>query len=293
MADVSEETGVIEQVQAEVAAEQQPAPETTQQPAAGVADPPGYVRLSSYQGQRQEIQALKRELAELRASQAPKPEMPPDVSDPVAYLHWRQKQDKLEVERRMREAEEGRTSTAEREETEQAFNIYAECADDYRRQVPEFQAAYAWLQQQVDDSLWQQGTRNPFERQKQQQKLELDFVKQQIRAGNNPAAAIYAKAYELGWRPGAAAAPQIDAQPQLSINHQPQPQPQPQRDPATGQFVAAQPAPQPKQPPRSLSQAPGGAKPAAMTAEQIANMPKKDFDKLFENGGWERLHGAG
>lgn len=289
MADVSEETSVIEQVQAEVAAEQPPAAAPEPAPTPAPSPPPqAMVPHAALHARLAEIQELRREIAALKASQAPKPEMPPDASDPVAYLHWRQKQDRLDAERRIKEAEEGQTSAAERQEDEHAFNIYAECADDYRRQVPDFQSAYLWLQQHVDDSLRQQGTRNPFLRQKEQQKLEMSFVKQQIRAGNNPAAAMYAKAYELGWRP--AAAPQIDAEPQQSINPQPQPQQNQSRDPQTGQFVAQ---PAPKQPARSLSQAPGGAKPAAMTAEQIANMSKKDFDKLFENGGWERLHGAG
>lgn len=234
--------------------------------------------------ERQRGREWRDKLEELQRTVAPKTPARPDPKvDPVGYLAWLETREGQQEKERQEREEGERKSAAERETQHEVMNAYLEAVDELQESTPDFNEAYAFLVKWGHDQLRQQGIRNPMQRAQQQAMFEFQFVQGALAKGLNPAVAVYQKAIELGWQKGAAAAPAA-VDPQMAPAGA-----APARDPATGQFVPQQLA----APPRSLSQARGGA-PAALTPESVANMSNEEIDKRIkaDPDWWRKLHGA-
>lgn len=259
------------------AQEQAPQP---QQPRSG--DP----LLAALHAARQQNRELRERMDALERASAPKgPARPDPKVDPVGYLAWLDSREGKEEKARQEREENDRKSAQEREVHQEVMNAYLEAVDDFQEQTPDFGEAYQFLVKWGHDQLKAQGIRNPMLRAQQQAAFEFQFVQGAIASGLNPAYAVYQKAIELGWQRGGGALP-------LNQNAASAASAAPARDPATGQFVSQQP-PQPTPPPRSLSNARGGA-PAALTPESILNMSPEEIDKRMKADPdfWRKLHGA-
>lgn len=247
---------------------------------------PYYTRV--LQRQRSMIDSLQAKLAEIEQRTAPKPPAPPDPKvDIVGYVHWQNEHYTKELEEKQkREAEEHKLAQ-EREVYQEVMNAYLEAADDFKRSTPDFNDAYQFLVNWGHDQLYAQGVRNPLVRAQQQVAFEFQVVQGALQQGLDPAYAVYQKAIELGWQRGGGA-----PSPAQFNGIVRQAQAAQARDPTTGQFVSQQPL-QPTPPPRSLSNARGGA-PAALTPESILNMSPEEIDKRMKADPdfWRKLHGA-
>lgn len=275
------------------AASAEPAPSQPQ--GSSQAPPPrsGDPLLAALHAARQQNRELRERMDALERANAPKgPARPDPKVDPVGYLAWLETREGQQEKERQEREESDRQSARDRETQQEVMNAYLEAVDEFQGQTPDFGEAYQFLVKWGHDQLraaipQDPRLRNPMFRAQQQAMYEFQFVQGAMANGVNPAAAVYQKAIELGWQSdGTGAATAVPNPAPAAVGAAPA------RDPATGQFVTQQ-AQQLTPPPRSLSQARGGA-PAALTPESVAGMSGEELDKRMKADPdfWRKLHGA-
>lgn len=202
---------------------------------------------------REERAALNERLAMIREMNQPKADEPaamPDIDqDPFGAIRWLQARVEHQEQERQQFDQERQQQTQQATQWQQFANAYNSQAKEYAAENPDFDEAYAFLQ----ENRWKELKLAGFTDQQAaeiKRKDEADIAWQAMQRGENPAKVMHQLAKHRGWQPKQAPTAEVD------------------KIKTAARGVQTN---------RSLSAAGGSSGSVEMTAESLAKMSREDF----------------